>query len=122
MEEGQGEAELGVQGHGGDEQGARRFSTRAAFFIVIYCWLFSCSLMNSVVSIFRVEDTGRHFSDVVNDWLWMVVAFLVLVVHSAVASMPSEQPFRFLMLCARGVLTASAVMQTSTFWAWCPLV
>merc|ERR1712176_421813 len=78
-------------------EASNQFSTRDVVFLVVYCWLLAITMMNAVVSIFHPEGRWRHVSDVANCWLWMLVVLVVLVVHSAVSSVPNYQPFRLAM-------------------------
>jgi len=95
-----------------------RLGSRDVVFLVIYCWLGSVAAMGVVVSVYHAEGQWRHFTDVADCWLWMIITMLVLVVHSAIASVPNMQPYRLAMLSTRVLMFVAAIVQTANFWMW----
>lgn len=99
-----------------------RLSTRGVIFIVIYCWLASCSAMNGAASLFAETGSGRILTDVMNSILWLLIVLIVLIIHSAVTSIPNQQPYRFAMLLMRFTLLAGTLSETFSMAKWLPNV
>jgi len=99
-----------------------KMSTRGAFFLVMYCWVFAVTGMNLIASLYRDEGMGGHINDVLNAMLWIAVVMVVLLIHSAVTHVPCEQPYRLAYATSRLVLFFVAVYQTHFFLQWLPNV
>jgi len=119
---GQSEAADGDEEPSSGRRKKDRFSMRTTVFLVMYCWFLACSGMNVVISVFRTEDKISHFLDLINCVLWMFVVILVLVVHSAIGSMPNQQPWKCAILSSRFLLAVATLYQTLALAKWVHLV
>lgn len=90
-------------------------SFRATTFLVVYCWLFVMIYINFVTSTAHKQSTLRHAGDLIMNLLWLFLLVVVLVVHSALHSVPNVQPYRFAMFSMRVILSCMAGVQTVLF-------
>jgi len=87
-------------------------SLRGVISLSMYCWLFVCTTINFVMGLLLVPTGHRSICDVAMTLVWMLVIKVVLVVHSAVTTIPNEQPYRFAMQTTRFLLVVAAAVQT----------
>mmetsp|Transcript_71484 Transcript_71484/g.221028 ORF Transcript_71484/g.221028 Transcript_71484/m.221028 type:complete len:503 (-) Transcript_71484:55-1563(-) len=95
-----------------------RLSTRGVAFLILYCWLCACVLMNCFAGMFATGGRVPHLLDLVGGILWLFVVAIVLTIHSSLTSVPNQQPYRLAMLAMRATLMLVAVVQTLIFSRW----
>uniref|UniRef100_A0A7S4RTK3 Uncharacterized protein n=1 Tax=Alexandrium monilatum TaxID=311494 RepID=A0A7S4RTK3_9DINO len=105
---------------GSGQAGSRigRLSTRGVAFLVLYCWLFAAGIMNTLAAWFLATGPSSVALTMISDVLWLLVAAIVLVIHSSLTSVPNQQPYRLAMLAMRGTLVLATVHQTLIFARW----
>eukprot|EP00927_Polykrikos_kofoidii_P038101 TRINITY_DN3237_c0_g1_i1.p1 TRINITY_DN3237_c0_g1~~TRINITY_DN3237_c0_g1_i1.p1 ORF type:complete len:451 (-),score=46.20 TRINITY_DN3237_c0_g1_i1:96-1448(-) len=90
-------------------------SLRGILFLAMYAWALSMGCMNLASSLCCTESYRRRPLDSLNNLWWLLVVFIVLVVHSGVTSLPNKQPYRCAFLSLRVALLILAVSQTIMF-------
>lgn len=99
-----------------------KLSLRGALSLCVYAWLFVCTCVNFVSGILLLPS-GRHtLSDVAMVFIWLLAVKLILVVHSAIATVPNEQPYRFAMQSMSFLLLCAAAIQTVILVTEIPLL
>mmetsp|Transcript_63750 Transcript_63750/g.179453 ORF Transcript_63750/g.179453 Transcript_63750/m.179453 type:complete len:501 (+) Transcript_63750:103-1605(+) len=95
----------------------RQLSTRGITFIVIYCWIFTSALMLAISHVILMDEQPlRNLKDFVSNIVWMVIVFIVLLIHSTVATVPNQQPYRLCMIVMRGGLFCEAALKTISLY------
>lgn len=88
------------------------FSIRGCIFMIVYCWLSSCLVINVIRDIHTYTHTVRRLATVGMQVLWILIMGIVFLVHSTITSVPNVQPYRAAMFGVRVILFAAACFQT----------
>eukprot|EP00929_Paragymnodinium_shiwhaense_P069692 TRINITY_DN35158_c0_g1_i3.p1 TRINITY_DN35158_c0_g1~~TRINITY_DN35158_c0_g1_i3.p1 ORF type:complete len:560 (+),score=77.72 TRINITY_DN35158_c0_g1_i3:146-1825(+) len=94
----------------------KRLSTRAVAFLIIYCWLASLSILHAVASLYEQGDIWFRIRNACVDVLFAVVVTIGLTIHSAVPSVPNQQPYRLAFISTRFTLLFAAIFQSACLW------
>lgn len=102
------------------EEASSWYSMRGAEFIVIYSWCAFVAMINCIIDHdwyvhATVQHVLRHALDLAMQVFVVLVVWLVLCIHSAVADVPAEQPYQFVFVCSRIVLLGGTTVQTIFF-------
>lgn len=98
-----------------------KVSLRDVVSLCICCWLFVCTTANLVLGLILLQSGHRDIADVAMTLIWALVVKVVLVVHSAITTVPNEQPYRFAMQSMRFLLLFAAAVQTTSLFSSIPL-
>jgi hypothetical protein len=99
-----------------------KLSLRGVLSLCIYCWLFVCTNVNFLIGIILHRSGERAFSEVAMTLVWILAVKLVLVVHSAITTVPNEQPYRFAMQSMWFLLVLAAAIQTLSLLITLPVI
>jgi hypothetical protein len=94
-----------------EPQGSHKLSLRGVASLCIYCWLFVCTTINLLMGVL-LHTPRRNLADTAMIFIWMLGVKVVLVIHSAITTVPNEQPYRFAMQSMWFLLASAAVVQT----------
>jgi len=97
-----------------------RLSIRSCFFIIAYCWFMCVATFDCMIEdvetqrkgmLLRTTGTGIHVFVV-------LVVFVVLLLHSAVTSIPDHEPFKSASYLCRFILLLGATCYTVDVFAF----
>merc|ERR1712232_111967 len=106
---------------GSQDASTKKLSIRDVISLCMYCWLFVCTTANFVLGILLLQSGERSFSDVAMTLIWVLGVKVVLLVHSAITTVPNEQPHRFAMQSMWFLLFFAAIVQTVSLFSSIPL-